>query len=61
VRAALEGTPGPYTDYVRITTAYARAEWDVVLDLALDTGLVPKLSRLYAFAGRWARTVLVRG
>jgi c-di-GMP-related signal transduction protein len=55
VEAALLGSPGPYTPYLKLAAAYAAADWDTVAQVGGGVGVVADLPRLYGEAGAWAR------
>jgi EAL and modified HD-GYP domain-containing signal transduction protein len=60
VAAALLGQDGPYTQWLRLASSYAVADWDTVVSIGERLGVLNALPRLYGEAGAWARGILVR-
>jgi len=60
VAAALLGNDGPYTQWLKLASSYAAADWDTVVAIGERLGVLNALPRLYGEAGAWARGILVR-
>ena len=60
VEAALLREQGPYTPYLTLATSYANGNWDSVLDLGGQMGLLNELPKLATESAVWARDVLQR-
>ncbi len=58
VEAALLHQEGPFTPYLLTAAAYARGDWEQVIALGTEMGVLDSLPDWYTEAGAWAREVI---